>query len=76
MQSDPATIAKVEQFKHSLLGDRQLRELAVTGWGSLKAGLDASLADPDSPLCRALNGAVQDFGRRLLRDRALRQSLE
>lgn len=76
MQHDPATIEKVEQFKHSLLGDPQLRDLAVRGWDSLKAGLSESLQDPESPLAAAIRGAIRDFGRRLLVDAALRTALE
>ncbi|MCW4466046.1 DUF445 domain-containing protein [Glutamicibacter sp. MNS18] len=76
MQHDADTIAKVELFKHSLLTDQQLRELAIRGWGSLKAGLHQSLANPESALRVALLGAVTAFGHRLLDDQPLRQSLE
>ncbi|MHC6175125.1 DUF445 domain-containing protein [Glutamicibacter endophyticus] len=76
MQHDPATIARVEAFKHSLLGDQALLELLGRGWQSLKAGLLASLADPDSPLRVALTQAVRATGRRLLTDRALAHNLQ
>ena len=76
MQHDPHTMARVEQFKHSLLNDQQLRDLALRGWTSLKAGLQQSLANPDSPLREALLGAVGAFGQRLLDDQRLRDVLE
>lgn len=76
MQHDAPTIAKVEAFKHSLLNDQQLRQLAVRGWASLKAGLQQSLAEPESALRVALQAAVASFGQRLISDLALRETLE
>lgn len=76
MQDDPRTIAKVESFKHSLLGDQQLRELAVRGWKSLKVGLVESLSQRRSPLNLALRSAIFSFGERLQHDEQLRTHLE
>lgn len=76
MQHDPLTIAKVEAFKHSLLGDEQLRQLAIRGWESLKTGLIQSLQQTESPLNTALRGALRDFGERLQNDNSLRENLE
>ncbi|PCC28983.1 hypothetical protein CIK76_09800 [Glutamicibacter sp. BW80] len=76
MQHDPETINKVEGFKHSLLGDQQLRELAMRGWASLKTGLIDSLQDPASPLRSALRAAIATFGERLQSDTQLRGNLE
>ncbi|WP_404288656.1 DUF445 domain-containing protein [Glutamicibacter arilaitensis] len=76
MQHDPETIAKVEQFKHSLLGDQQLRELAIRGWASLKSGLIESLQGSASPLNIALRSAITTFGQRLQSDSQLRGNLE
>ncbi|MGP5046802.1 DUF445 domain-containing protein [Glutamicibacter ardleyensis] len=76
MQHDPETINKVEAFKHSLLGDQQLRELAVRGWDSLKTGLIQSLQDAGSPLNIALRSALGTFGERLQNDHQLRENLE
>lgn len=71
MQNDPATIAKVERLKHSLLGDPQLRELTATSWSSVKAALLDAVENPDSELRKSFVRAVADFGRRLKSDAAL-----
>lgn len=76
MQHDPQTIAKVEELKHSLLSDQQLRDLAIRGWDSLKTGLQESLDDSDSALRIALRGAVISFGQRLVNDSGMREVLE
>ena len=71
MQSNPETIAKVERLKHSLLGDPQLRELAATGWASMKAALVDAVEHPESELRRSFVRAVADFGTRLTADQVL-----
>jgi uncharacterized membrane-anchored protein YjiN (DUF445 family) len=71
MQSNPETVAKVERLKHSVLGDPQLRELAATGWSSVKAALMDAVENPESELRRSFVRAVGDFGQRLTEDARL-----
>ncbi|GAA2544397.1 uncharacterized membrane-anchored protein YjiN (DUF445 family) [Neomicrococcus aestuarii] len=76
MQKDPATIAKVERLKHSLLGDPQLRELAATSWSSIKAALLDAVENPESELRKSFVRAVADLGRRLQEDQTLARKVD
>ncbi|WP_232317971.1 DUF445 domain-containing protein [Neomicrococcus aestuarii] len=76
MQKDPATIAKVERLKHSLLGDPQLRELAATSWSSIKAALLDAVENPESELRTSFIRAVADLGRRLQEDQTLARKVD
>lgn len=71
MQNDPLMVEKVEALKHSLLGDPQLRELAVTSWSSVKAALVDSMNNPESELRRSMVAGIRDLGRRLSEDEHL-----
>ncbi|MGA7148436.1 MAG: DUF445 domain-containing protein, partial [Microbacterium sp.] len=48
LQHDPATIGRVEDAKSTMFDSPRVRELAAQAWNTAKAGLLASLADPES----------------------------
>ncbi|MBM7832113.1 uncharacterized membrane-anchored protein YjiN (DUF445 family) [Agromyces cerinus] len=71
LQHDPAMIARVEQLKDELLASPRVREFAGEAWASVKATLDAALADPSSELRSGLTAAVVEVGARLVVDEGL-----
>ncbi|MGH3705334.1 MAG: DUF445 family protein, partial [Agromyces sp.] len=71
LQHDPAMIARVEQLKAELLESPRVREFAGEAWASVKATLDAALADPSSELRAGLSSAVVEVGARLVADEGL-----
>lgn len=73
LQTDPATIGRLEDAKGALFDSPRVRELAAQAWGTAKSGLLAALDDPDSGLRRRLTDALADIGERLVTDTALQK---
>ncbi|MCR2762409.1 DUF445 domain-containing protein [Microbacterium sp. zg.B48] len=76
LQSDPATMARLEESKATLFDSPRVRELASEAWNTAKAGLLASLADPDSGLRRRAAQALSEIGERLSTDAALQARVD
>lgn len=76
LQHDPATIGRLEDAKSAVFDSPRVRELAAEAWNTAKAGLLASLADPDSALRRRMGAALSEIGERLAGDRALQERVD
>ena len=76
MQHDPATIGRLEDAKATMFDSPRVRELAAEAWNTAKAGLVASLADPESSLRRRGATALAEIGERLTTDAALQRRVD
>lgn len=76
LQHDPATIGRLEDAKSSMFDSPRVRELAAQAWNTAKAGLLASLADPESGLRQRATKALQEVGQRLTTDDALQHRVD
>ena len=76
LQHDPATIGRLEDAKVTLFDSPRVRELAAEAWNTAKAGLLASLADPQSGLRVRAATAVAEIGDRLTTDAALQHRVD
>ncbi|MHC3000475.1 DUF445 domain-containing protein [Microbacterium sp. HJ5] len=76
LQHDPATIGRFEDAKAAMFDSPRVRELAAEAWNTAKAGLLASLADPDSGLRRRAATALSEIGTRLTTDAALQRRVD
>jgi uncharacterized membrane-anchored protein YjiN (DUF445 family) len=71
LQDDPATIAKVEEFKSQLFDSPQVRDLASKAWDGARDALLVALGDPESELRSRLTEAIVQFGGALVADETL-----
>ncbi|GAA2007104.1 DUF445 domain-containing protein [Microbacterium ulmi] len=76
LQHDPATIGRLEDAKIAVFDSPRVRELAAEVWNTAKAGLLASLADPESGLRRRAAAALSDLGGRLATEDALQRRVD
>ncbi len=76
LQHDPSTIGRLEDAKSAVFDSPRVRELAAEAWNTAKAGLLASLADPDSALRRRGVAALREVGDRLATDPTLQSRVE
>ncbi|MAP62891.1 MAG: DUF445 domain-containing protein [Microbacterium sp.] len=76
LQSDPATIGRLEDAKSSLFDSPRVRSLAADAWGTAKAGLLAALADEDSDLRHRATETLGGIGGRLRTDDALQRRVD
>ncbi len=76
LQHDPATRARLEETKETLFDSPRIRELAAEAWNTAKAGLLASLADPQSGLRTRVAQALSEIGERLTTDAALQHRVD
>ncbi len=76
LQHDPATIGRLEDAKATLFDSPRVRELAAEAWNTAKAGLLASLADPQSGLRVRAATAIAEIGDRLTTDAALQHRVD
>ena len=76
LQHDPETRARLEETKATLFDSPRVRELAAEAWNTAKAGLLASLADPQSGLRRRAATALAEIGERLTTDAALQHRVD
>lgn len=76
LQHDPATMGRLEDAKTTLFDSPRVRELAAEAWNTAKAGLLASLADPQSGLRRRAAAAIAEIGERMVTDDALRTRVD
>ncbi|GAA4486812.1 DUF445 domain-containing protein [Microbacterium panaciterrae] len=76
LQHDAATRAKLENAKAAVFDSPRVGALAAEVWNTAKAGLLASLADPDSGLRRRAAAAIADIGHRLGTEQALQHRVD
>jgi uncharacterized membrane-anchored protein YjiN (DUF445 family) len=76
LQHDPGTIGRFEDAKATVFDSPRIRELAAEAWNTAKAGLLASLADPESGLRRRATSALAEIGERLTTDAALQARVD
>ncbi|WP_169581132.1 MULTISPECIES: DUF445 domain-containing protein [Microbacterium] len=76
LQRDPGTIGRLEDAKASMFDSPRVRELAAEAWNTAKAGLLASLADPESGLRRRAAVALAEIGERLTTDASLQARVD
>jgi uncharacterized membrane-anchored protein YjiN (DUF445 family) len=76
LQHDPVTMERLEDAKVAMFDSPRVRELAAEVWNTAKAGLLASLSDPESGLRRRAATAVAEIGDRLVTDAALRSRVD
>lgn len=76
LQSDPTTIARLEEAKTAVFDSPRVRELAAEAWNTAKAGLLTALADPSSGLRRRVSAALVEIGERLSTDAALQHRVD
>ncbi len=76
LQHDPATMARLEEAKASIFDSPRIRGLAAEAWNTAKAGLLASLADPESALRHRAAAALADVGRRLQTEPSLQRRVD
>jgi uncharacterized membrane-anchored protein YjiN (DUF445 family) len=76
LKSDPGVQARAEALKARLLTHPQVPESAVSLWQAGRKALLAMADDPNSGLYRRLDGWLDEAGRRLLADEALRVRLD
>jgi len=76
LQSDPTTIARLEEAKTAVFDSPRVRELAAEAWNTAKTGLLTALADPQSGLRRRVAAALVEIGERLSTDAALQHRVD
>lgn len=76
LQSDPTTIARLEEAKTAVFDSPRVRELAAEAWNTAKTGLLTALADPASGLRRRVSAALVEIGERLSTDAALQHRVD
>lgn len=76
LQTDPATIGRLEDAKATLFDSPRVRALAAEAWQTAKTGLLSALADPDSGLRRRAAEALAEIGERLTTDAALQERVD
>ena len=76
LQHDPATIAKAERIKASVMGREEITGLAEAAWRVAKRLILESVDDPDSTLRAKIRENVQNIGVRLRDDDELRAKVD
>ena len=76
LQHDAATIGRFEDAKIAVFDSPRVRELAAETWNTAKAGLLASLADPNSSLRQRATTVIAEVGDRLVTDAALQRRVD
>ncbi len=76
LQTDPATIGRLEDAKSAVFDSPRVRELATEAWNTAKTGLLRALADPHSGLRRRATEALAEVGGRLAVDPALQRRVD
>ena len=76
LQNDPEMIERVEKIKRDVMGSTPVRGAAATIWRSASASLLAATSDPDSLLRTKITELALTWGKNLLDDAELRNSLD
>lgn len=76
LQTDPATIARVEEVKMQVLNNPQVQNLAGSVWSSVKGSLLDATGNADSVLRRKVVSSLQDLGQKLLVDNAFAAKID
>ncbi|UOQ56338.1 DUF445 family protein [Leucobacter allii] len=67
---------QLEAFKHEVFDSPRIRSLAASTWEAARTALVEMLEDPGSELRTRIDGAAQDFGRKLLDDPTLQYKID
>ncbi len=76
LRTDPATQARVEEFKKDLLEHPAIREWSGSLWSNAKNAFLAAAADPDSDLRARVTGLIRDGARLLQTDPTARELVQ
>ncbi|PRI11635.1 DUF445 domain-containing protein [Leucobacter massiliensis] len=76
LQEQEGLQEQVESFKREVFDSPRVRALAASTWESARTALEGMLREPDSELRRRLDGALRDFGDRLLGDPTLQYKID
>ena len=76
LRTDPATAARVEEFKKELLEHPAVRTWSGSLWTQLTNGILAAAADPDSELRGRVAGLIREGGRLLQTDPTARELVQ
>ncbi|MGY1884752.1 DUF445 domain-containing protein [Blastococcus sp. SYSU DS0753] len=76
LRTDPATAARVEEFKHEVLAHPAVREWSGSLWTTAKDTVLAAAADPESPLRARVTALIRDGARLLQTDPTVRELVQ
>ncbi|MGY1846578.1 MULTISPECIES: DUF445 domain-containing protein [unclassified Blastococcus] len=76
LRTDPATAARVEEFKHEVLAHPAVREWSGSLWTTAKDAVLAAAADPASPLRARVTALIRDGARLLQTDPTVRELVQ
>ncbi|MFC5906609.1 DUF445 domain-containing protein [Streptacidiphilus monticola] len=76
LQSDAATIARIDRAKAQLLARPEVQDLIASAWNAVRGMILAAADDEDSQLRRRIRDGVANFGARLARDARLQAKLD
>jgi len=76
LESDPALVARVDEFRARLLAHPALGVYLQTLWGHVVAWMQRDLAGDDSVLRERVAGAIRLVGKRLQADEGMRQWID
>ncbi|MCF6745407.1 DUF445 domain-containing protein [Blastococcus sp. KM273128] len=76
LRTDPATAARVEEFKHEVLAHPAVRDWSGSLWTTVKDAVLAAAADPTSPLRARVTALILDGARLLRTDPTVRELVQ
>ncbi|SEK46300.1 Uncharacterized membrane-anchored protein YjiN, DUF445 family [Blastococcus sp. DSM 46786] len=76
LRTDPATAARVEEFKHEVLAHPAVRDWSGSLWTTAKDAVLTAAADPTSPLRARVTGLILDGARLLQTDPTVRELVQ
>ncbi|MGY2001998.1 DUF445 family protein [Blastococcus sp. SYSU DS1024] len=76
LRTDPATAARVEEFKHEVLAHPAVRDWSGSLWTTAKDAVLAAAADPTSPLRARVTALILDGARLLQTDPTVRELVQ
>ncbi|QMV86473.1 DUF445 family protein [Corynebacterium hindlerae] len=76
LQHDEVMIARVEDWKHDVMGSRPVLNAPQQLWAATSRGIIAAASDPESPLRTKIAESAVVWGNNLRDDSDLRQSLD
>ncbi|MCF6506198.1 DUF445 domain-containing protein [Blastococcus sp. MG754426] len=76
LRTDPATAARVEEFKHEVLAHPAVRDWSGSLWTTAKDAVLTAAADPASPLRARVTALILDGARLLRTDPTVRELVQ